>query len=293
MEAETGIREIAAIAWRGRWWIASITSAFVLVTGGIALQLPRQYTATVVVVPASNQNSGALGGVAALASQFGGLASLAGIRSGTEVASAEAVAVLQSGVLTMNYVRERNLLPILFSDSWDQGRKRWKDQEKAPTPWMANELFKGRIRKVTEAPRTGLISVSVTWTDPKSAAQWANDFVGMTNSYLKAKAIAKFERHIKYLNDQAATMDIAPVRAAIYEVMEAEIKNIMLAKGSDEYALKVVDPAAIPERKSAPRVTVWVVSGMLAGLAVSIFVLLMRATWASSRRTSQAPGADF
>lgn len=280
---EIGVREIGTILWRGRWVAVSIVFAFVAASAAIAWRLPRQYTATVVVAPASNQSGGALGGMASLASQFGGLASLAGIRGGNEVASAEAVAMLQSGVLTMNYVRDESLLPILFSDKWNAQKRLWKDQVGTPTLWFANEKFKS-IRKVTEAPRTGLITVSMTWTDPTAAAKWANDLVAMTNSYLKAKAIGRFERHIEYLNTQAAATDIAPVREAIYQVLETEIKNMMFAKGSDEYALKVIDPAVVPERKSAPRTTVWLVSGMLAGLAVAVFVLLMRATWASSRR---------
>jgi LPS O-antigen subunit length determinant protein (WzzB/FepE family) len=111
------------------------------------------------------------------------------------------------------------------------------------------------------------------------AAQWANDLVKVTNDYLRAKAIEKSERHIEYLKQQAAATDIAQLRSAIYSVLESEIKNAMLARGNDEYALKVIDPATVPERRSSPKRAVWVSVGFVSGLFLAIAFVFFRRSW--------------
>lgn len=285
---EIGLREVATIVWRGRWLILLSTCVVTIVIGVIASILPKQYSATIVVAPASNQDAG--GGVAALTSQLGSLASLAGLRGGSEGSRAETMAILQSNILTMDYIRKSNLLPVLYPDLWDARSNTWKDPKKAPTLWTANEMFKSRIRKVEETSKSSLMTMTITWTDPKLAAQWANDLVKVTNNYLRGKAVEKSERHIQYLHQQAAATDIAPLKTAIYAVLESEIKNAMLARGTDEYALKILDPAVIPEIKSSPKRTVWVIAGFLAGASVSLLIILLRAAWVGDAGARESKG---
>ena len=60
--------------------------------------------------------------------QFGGLASLAGVNLGgganndTEVS----LAVLRSREFTEAFIRDRNLLPLIFEECWDADANRWK-----------------------------------------------------------------------------------------------------------------------------------------------------------------------
>lgn len=278
---EIGLREFADIIWRGRWIVFGLTVLVTLGAGIAATLLPKQYSASTIVSPARDQDSDGLGGLSSLASQFGGVASLAGLSVGGNNDKAETVAVLQSAVLTQNYIRERNLLPVLFADDWDQAAGKWKQADSAATPtlWKANEFFKRKVRNVSENTKTGLVTLTITWTDPVLAAQWANDLVRMTNDYLRAKAIEKSERHIKYLTEQANATDVAQVRLAIYTVLESEIKNVMLAKGTDEYALKVIDPAIVPEIRSSPKRTVWVLAGFFAGLSIALLAVLLLNAW--------------
>jgi uncharacterized protein involved in exopolysaccharide biosynthesis len=59
----------------------------------------------------------------------------------------------------------------------------------------------------------------------------------------------------------------------------------MLARGTDEYALKILDPAVAPEIPSAPKRTIWVIVGFVTGLFISIFIVLARESWIRSGRT--------
>jgi uncharacterized protein involved in exopolysaccharide biosynthesis len=218
--------------------------------------MPKKYDATVLLSPVSNTaTNGLLSGLSSMASQFGGLASLAGISgSATDTSKAESIAVLESEALTEQYIREKNLLPILYADEWDASRHQWKttDRRKIPTLWTANVLFKKKIRTVSVDEKTGLVTLRIRWTDPVQAAQWANDLVGMTNAYRRDKAIEESDRNIAYLTTEAARTDAIGVTQAVYSVLQTELSKAMLAKGNAEYALKVLDPAVVPEKPTLP-----------------------------------------
>jgi uncharacterized protein involved in exopolysaccharide biosynthesis len=56
------------------------------------------------------------------------------------------------------------------------------------------------------------------------------------------------------------------------------MKNAMLANVWQEYAFRVIDPAAVPERKSWPKRLVFAVLGVFAGLVIGTIVAVVRAS---------------
>ena len=274
-------RELTAMLWRGRWWCLAavlICTAF----GALgAWLIPDRYSAAIVVAPVSNSSaSGQLGGLASIASQSG-LASLAGISLGGDSRKWESLAVLQSEALTQRYIQSHDLLPILYAKQWDATAHRWKPAaaDEQPTLWKANELFRKKVRSTFTDPKTGLVTLTISWKDPQLAAKWANDLVSLTNSYLRDKAIAESERNIAYLNEQAAVTEVVGIRQTIYKILETEINKAMLARGSEEYALKVLDPAIAPEKPSNPPPLAWIVGGMLCGVGMSLFTAFALVVW--------------
>jgi uncharacterized protein involved in exopolysaccharide biosynthesis len=273
------LRQLLELLWREKWLIVGLIVGMALAAALLSKTQPRIYKAHVMVSPASN-NPSAMGRLGGGGSQVGGLASLIGLSIGGDSSKEEALAVLQSEALTQHYVREQNLLPLLFPDQWDPVAGKWRPSkpEAVPSLWKANKMFE-KIRTVSEDKKTGLTTMTIAWTDAATAAKWANDLVGAANDYLRNKAIRESEQHIAYLNEQAAKTDVAQVRSAIYTVLESEIKNEMLAKGPGDYALKVIDPAFPPERRSSPLPFLWAGVGAFAGLMLSFAVLFLRMAW--------------
>jgi uncharacterized protein involved in exopolysaccharide biosynthesis len=217
----------------------------------------------------------------ALASRLGslgGLADLAGLTDVTGGSKAEAVATLQSEVVTEKYIRDRDLLPILYAKKWDATRKVWleTDPEKIPTPWKANLLFTKQIREVAESKRNNLVTLTITWKDPVLAAKWANELVTMTNDYMRQITIEQAEANMDYLNAQLAKTSAVEMRQTIYNLMEGELKSAMMARGDRNFALKVIDPAVPPEKPSSPVAAVWTLGGFMGGLFLSMGYVIMR-----------------
>jgi uncharacterized protein involved in exopolysaccharide biosynthesis len=277
------LKELLQRFWRAKWLAFAFIAALGSIGAGAALVSPKMYKASVIVSPESNSPGGLGqgGGLGSVVSQFGGLASLAGLSLGADAKKAESVAVLQSEALTEKFIERNDLLPVLYAKAWDSRLKRWKatDPSKTPTLWKAGQRFKGRIRSISTDPKTGLVTMTITWTDPHVAAAWANQVVKMANDFLRDKAITETRRNIDYLNEQASKTDAVGVKAAIYQIMQTEISREMLARGSDEYALKVIDPAMAPEEQSSPQIVLWTLLGLFTGVVLSLVGVFVRMSW--------------
>jgi uncharacterized protein involved in exopolysaccharide biosynthesis len=288
-------RDIFLILWRGRYVIISITLVITAAVAAAAFLITPKYEATVLMMPVSDQDSpDRIGGLGASASQLGGLASLAGLSSvsGASV-KVEAVAIMTSEALTERYIESNNLLPILYADKWDGVRSRCKtdDAGKIPTAWKANRYFRDKIRNVTENPKTGLVSLTITWADPRQAAKWANDLVVMTNEYLRTRAINETERNIAFLQDQSKSNNVLSLQSAISSLTETQLKKVMIARGREQYALKVLDPATVPEKQSFPQRAIWISSAFSVGLFLSIVFVLLRGSGGKPSARSTASSA--
>lgn len=282
-ESDADVRDQIRLLWSRRWFIAAVTLAFGVCATVVAFVSPKSYEASVLLQPVTNSSSGnGLGALSSITSGVGGLAALAGISVEGNAQRARAVAVLQSRALTEAFVQKNDLLPILFRKYWDAKRGTWKrvSAADAPTLWKANRLFENKIRKVTSDPKSDLVTLTITWRDPKLASDWANGLVEMTNEELRNEALQEADQDIAYLNAQAAKTNTVEVKEAIYSLMQTVLSREMVARGTKEYAFKVLDPAAPPELPSSPKKSLWILAGLVAGLLLGIFITFLNASWA-------------
>ena len=291
---EIDLRELFAVLWAGRKLIAYVTSAFAVIAVIIALIIPNQYKATAVVAPAQSGGSSMLG---AMASQFGGLASLAGIElGGSEGGEAqEAMEIMQSWGFIETFIEKNNLAVEVFaaegwnaqnnklsidSSLYDTEQQQWvrnppSGKTIAPTSWELYEEFSERL-SVTSDKKTGLVSVSVEYYSPLIAKQWVDLYIATINDYMRDRKLAQVNRNIEYLEVQIEKTAIAGMREVFYQVIEEQIKNKMLAEASPEYAFTTVSRAMLPEEKSQPkRALICILATLLGGMLSVLIVLVM------------------
>ena len=215
--------------------------------------------------------------LSALAGQFSGLASLAGVNVGGSGGSvAEAIAILKSRDLTYKLIKDENLLPILFEKKWDAKKNEWIGNGKSPSLWKAYIKFNS-LRKISQNKKTGLIKLTINWKDPALAAKWVSGLIASVNKKLRLDAIRSSEKSIKYLYDELKKTSVIKVKDSIYSLIEAQTKNMMLAKTRNEYAFRTLDAAVVPEQRIKPRRGLIVVFGfMLGGILGLLFVFFRR-----------------
>ena len=248
------------LLWRRRRMVACVSLLGALVFGVLAFTAKPVFKAEVVVTEARDRG---MGGMSSLATQLGGLASLAGVNltPGAMGASQESAAILESNHLAEEFIKRDGLLPDLQ-----------RDTGKTPSMWLAVDAFKKDVLTVRKDLRKGVTTVSVLWTDPAEAAQWANGYVALANELIRNRAIEESSRNIAYLNEQIAKTDVVELRKVMYNLVENETKTLMVANGRKEYAFEVVDPAVAPERKVGPHRLVQTVVGLVVGFALAAVI---------------------
>jgi uncharacterized protein involved in exopolysaccharide biosynthesis len=259
---EFDIVNLIRVSWAYKYLVGSLAFVGALVALVLALIAIPSYRADVVVTLVEDTN---LGGGQSIASQFGGLASLAGVNIGTGGPEREHQAVLESRHLIEEFVKRNGVLTLM--------------QRKAPQPprlWIAVEKFKRNVVKVDEDKIKGTTTVSIEWPDPVIAARWANGFVALANELVRTKARDDSSRNVDYLNEQVAKTNVVELQRIMYNLIESETKTLMLANARLEYAFTVVDPAVVPDVRVSPKRTLMVATGLAIGLVIGVLIAWIR-----------------
>jgi uncharacterized protein involved in exopolysaccharide biosynthesis len=268
--------EIFALLCRRRaivLWCTLVSTALLTLVAFIATPI---YRGTVVVLPANLEN----GDLASSMGSLSGLSSLVGINlSGNDSDLDEALAILQSERFTDAFITGKNLMPVLFERKWDRAAGKWKPSLfKHPTISKGFHKFDDDVRKVTTSTKSELISISVDWKDREKAAEWANELVAMLNAEMRARAVAKADASLTYLQSELLRTTDVSTRDAISHLIEQQVKQRMLANVTVEYALRVVDRALVPDEDDPvkPWKTLLIVAGTLFGFVVGLLTATLR-----------------
>jgi uncharacterized protein involved in exopolysaccharide biosynthesis len=235
-----------------RWWLAGGFMLGAVIAGIIAFTMRPIYRGTVILAPVTINSSEGLSGALG---QLGGLASVVGMNLGGGGADTqEAMAVLQSRELTERFIQDKNLLPRFFDDKWDAGAKKWTVAiDKQPTLGKAFKYFDTKVRDVSQDRKTRLVTLNIQWRNRNEAADWANELVNRLNVEMRERAIRNASASVQYLEKELETTGTVATRDAISRLMEAQIKQRMLANVTTEYAFRIVDRAIPPDSDDVVR----------------------------------------
>jgi uncharacterized protein involved in exopolysaccharide biosynthesis len=292
---EIDLRELFSVIWQGKWLIIAITAVFAIGAVIFALSQPNTYKSEALLAPASEEQGG---GLSALAGQFGGLASMAGINlgSGGGVDKTQmAIEVMKSRQFTSQFIQKHNILPdLMAAEQWNMqdnslryddelynvSKKSWIREVKAPfkpEPSM-QEAYKEFVKviSVNSAKDTGMVTVSVEHLSPVIAQQWVTWLIEDINKVMKERDVAEANRSSEFLNKQIALTNVADIRSILYKLIEEQAKTIMFAEVRDEYVFKTIDRALIPEEKAGPKRALICVLGTMLGGMLAVMIVLIR-----------------
>lgn len=256
--------------------VCALVGAVVGVLLGIALPESYRAQATLQYVALDTESGNILG-------RLGGAGFLAGLAGGAAGEDkAAAVTTLQSRIVVNDFIQKNGLAPRLFNEHWDETAKKWESPEKRPTPQKLYRRFSKDLLRVASDQVTGLVYVSIKWSNATEAAEWTNGLVAATNSYLKSIAIAEGERNVAYLSQQVFGTMPVEVRQAAGTLLTAELRKVMVARGRSEFAFRTVEPASAPDLR-------WYEGPVLMGAAGTALGILLGVTVSFIRRYLREP----
>lgn len=240
-----------------------------------ALSLPDMYTAEITLSPSGSSNN-----IPSTLKALGGLASLAGITPSGGSKTETSIAILKSRSFIMEFIKKNNLMPILFD--YNQGDKELNAMP-PPTLQKGYAKFNKDILSISQDKKTGLIIIKITWSDPTLAADWANMLINQVNSFIKKNTIDEANLSIAYLKAQIKDTSEVNIQELLYRLIEKELQTAKLASVKKDYAFKILDPALIPEAKSAPNRVRYLIYGVILGFFVSMVFIFCKALFIKQR----------
>ncbi|MEY8213827.1 MAG: Wzz/FepE/Etk N-terminal domain-containing protein [Colwellia sp.] len=292
---EIDLVELLRAIWAGKFTIIIISMIFAVASVFFALSKPNIYKASAILAPASSK-SGA-GGLGALAGQFGGLASMAGINLGGGGGDKTALAleILKSRSFIEAFITKHDLLvPLMASKKWDMAsdalildeelydevNNKWIREVKAPkTPepssWEAYREF-SKLIAVSQDKTTSMVNIDIEFFSPSIAKQWLTWLIQDINEFMREQDQIEAKASIDYLTKQLANIKVATMETVFYQLIEEQTKNMMLTMVKKEYVLKTIDPAQVPDTKDKPKRALIVVLGTMLGGILSVLIVLIR-----------------
>ena len=218
---EIDLRALFTVLWNGKGLITGI-SGFVAVCAVLyALWLPNIYESKALLAP--NDESGA-GGLAGLAKQYGGLASLAGINIGGSGGGATKSFKAQQKITSLDFftrhLYETVVVDLMAVDYWeaasgelvydpelfDDKSQKWLRQARYPQKAKpsAQEAHKAFLSVLTlsEDAKTSLVTLSVKHVSPIVAQAWVELVINAVTEELRGKDIDEARGSIAFLEEQ-------------------------------------------------------------------------------------------
>lgn len=298
---EINLWELLGVLWRGKWYILGAMFISTLISALYAISLPNLYKAEVLLSPAG-ENAG--GGLAGMAGQLGGLASLAGVNLGAKAndKTTLAIEVLKSRAFITKLIHENDLLlPVMAAEGWDREsntlkldddiysseqnawlRKAKAGQAAQPSLLEAYERFTS-FYAVTQDSKTNFVTVEVEFFSPYLAKEWVDLIVKEINREIKSRDVEEATESIKFLKDQAEKTPLANMQSVFFDLIEEQTKTVMFAAVRDEYVFSTLDPAVVAEKKSEPRRSLICLVGVVVGLMIGVVFVLFRSYFLKRR----------
>ena len=194
------LMELLTTLWRYKWLLI-LLPIFGIIGAYTAVQfLPVEYQSRVTFLQISgNGGSTDLG-------KFGALASLAGVslpKKSSDMLTDKIEVVLKSRGFAEQIVKEKELLPIIFSDIYDPETKTFDitDPERGPPQPIDGA---GAIMGALELGETdeGAKYIEVSWDDPVIAADLANYTLKALEIYLSENTLTAGQKNLQFIEKQ-------------------------------------------------------------------------------------------
>lgn len=293
-EDEIDLKELWQAVWQGKWIIIATTLFCATIAVAISLSLPNIYQSSATLISFDEAGQSAF---EALAARAGGPASMAGLNPGLDKTKV-AVETLKSRVFLSQFIEKHNLKAEIFAIKfWDASNNKlifdenifneqtktwqWKTssnwkKEQQPSDQEAVKALLGNIN-VNLDKNTGIVEITASHRSPFVAQKWVQWLVDDINQYMIQQDMADAKKSIQYLNKKMAETPIAEMQKVLNDLIEEKTKAIMLAQMRDQYVLKIIDPAVVPENKAQPkRALICLMATLLGGLLGVALVFVVR-----------------
>ncbi|WP_448552139.1 Wzz/FepE/Etk N-terminal domain-containing protein [Thalassotalea montiporae] len=290
---EVSLSSVFSVLWQNKILISFFVLLFAAASVFVAISLPNIYKSQAKLI----SNKGSDSGLSAIAGNLGGLAGLAGaaLGGGSDDSKVQlAKELLKSRVFLKKFVDSRGILvPLIAAEGvdesgqliinnklYDQEAKTWVRDVVPPKPVTpsAEDVFQAfeSILVVDSDKKTGVVRIELEFYDPKIAQQWLLWLIEDINEEVRQQDMVEAKQSIHYLQTATNKTDSSTMRETFFQLMEEQMKTLLLTEVRKEYVFKTIDPPSFPEEKVSPQRALICIGATIFGAIFIITIVLAR-----------------
>ncbi len=183
-DEEVSLLDYWRVIMRRKKLIIGLFTVAVILTMIMSLLLPKYYKSEAVIMAASPE----MGGLSAALSSIPLAGAVASSLTGLSTPADKMLVFLKSRTIAEMMIRRFDLLHVFYKSKWDAAKGAWKDPEDPP---RMEEAVKYLTKKVADfkKDKTGAVTITVEWKDPKLASDMANYYVTALTEVMKDKSV--------------------------------------------------------------------------------------------------------
>ena len=289
---EINIKNLFKILLNHKYKLVSASLLFGIVVLSASFLLNEKYTSKMIlkVEHSGDELSSILG------SQYGDLASLAGVSigGGSEDLTAYAVALLQSNsfaerLMSIDGVKVNlmaakkynfvNLEIIIDASIYDKSNNEWvrnPPYKRSIIP-SALEIYEEVLKddlKVSLDRRSGFIEVTFTHISPIFARDFLNLILKQANELKRKNDYEEASKALYFLEENLKTTNQKELRDSLTKLIESQLQTLMLVDIREDYLLSAIEQPYLPEEEIFPPKVLLTFIGLFLGF-ISMFIYLI------------------
>lgn len=283
--------KLLRLFWKDKFLIIFCVGLFACSAFFYSINLPNLYTSSAMLAPSENKDN-----LANSLKNISGLAAIAGISafnsSDNELVGREIIksfkffkemilpqvkledihAIKEWNYKTNKVIYDKKIFNELES-SWV--RVVTYPQKKIPSPQESFQEF-NNFFNISFDKETTFMIISVTHYSPVIAKEWTEIIANGINQTMRDDEKKRVERSIEFLDNQINQTNLSEIKNSLLELIQQELKKLMIIESSDEYIYKILEPPIVPELKSSPNRLIIIFISIVLGFVVGLFISILK-----------------
>ena len=291
---EIDLLELFGVIWSSKITISLVTLVFSIVAIIYSLSLANIYTSSALLQINDSEDSG---GLSSMSSQYGGLASIAGISlpSSSSKKSDYAVETIKSRDFLQHLLKFEGITENLFAaKSFNNSSKKitydlalfdplkgeWIretsiNRKKVPSHL---EIYPKYIKdlNINIDSESGFIKISFSHLSPIFAKEFLDLVIRELNIVSRIRDLDESILALDFLQNQLPKVQQTDMRKSLNNLISSQLKTKMFANIRKDYLVSFIDGAFVPEVRSAPNRSILCILGAFLGIIFSSLAVLIR-----------------
>ncbi len=216
----------------------------------MSLHMPNIYRSEATIA-ARTQEKTVASPLTVLGGLGGAMAGSLGLGGGGSLQKLEVV--LKSRNLTNRVMEKYKLMPVIFSEFWDEKKKKW-DTVNPPTLQDGWKAMQGQLTVKVDI-KNNTITISFDHKDPETAKKFVDYYLSELSEVLREEVLQDAAENMRFFRKQLEkTVDTLLIEK-IYTMLAKEIEKETFAKAQKSYSFLVLDTPIVPDldKKISPK----------------------------------------